>query len=81
MSDDRLKVAVLGGGSFGTALASIAADNGARVHQWMRDATLSNEINRDHRNRHRLGYRRFHPHPGRYLWTGWVQTAIRPQLR
>ncbi|MDI4639236.1 MULTISPECIES: NAD(P)H-dependent glycerol-3-phosphate dehydrogenase [Halomonadaceae] len=54
MSDDRLKVAVLGGGSFGTALASIAADNGARVHQWMRDATLANEINRDHRNRHYL---------------------------
>ncbi|WP_304525955.1 NAD(P)H-dependent glycerol-3-phosphate dehydrogenase [Halomonas sp. I5-271120] len=54
MSDDRLKVAVLGGGSFGTALASIAADNGARVHQWMRDASLANEINRDHRNSHYL---------------------------
>ncbi|WP_136253004.1 NAD(P)H-dependent glycerol-3-phosphate dehydrogenase [Onishia niordana] len=54
MSDDRLKVAVLGGGSFGTALASIAADNGAQVHQWMRDVALADEINRDHRNRHYL---------------------------
>ncbi|WP_458525449.1 NAD(P)H-dependent glycerol-3-phosphate dehydrogenase [Onishia taeanensis] len=54
MSDDRLKVAVLGGGSFGTALASIAADNGARVHQWLRDTALADEINRDHRNSHYL---------------------------
>ena len=37
-------VAVLGGGSFGTALASIAADNGARVRQWMRDETLVTQI-------------------------------------
>lgn len=50
MSDDRSQVAVLGGGSFGTALASIAADNGADVRQWLRDAALADEINRDHRN-------------------------------
>ncbi|GGX96433.1 glycerol-3-phosphate dehydrogenase [NAD(P)+] [Litchfieldella qijiaojingensis] len=50
MSEDRLRVAVLGGGSFGTALASIAADNGAEVRQWLRDAALVAEINRDHRN-------------------------------
>ncbi|MDN3558027.1 NAD(P)H-dependent glycerol-3-phosphate dehydrogenase [Halomonas maura] len=50
MPDDRLRVAVLGGGSFGTALASIAADNGAVVHQWLRDDELATEINRDHRN-------------------------------
>lgn len=50
MSDERLQVAVLGGGSFGTALASIAADNGADVRQWLRDAELVAEINRDHRN-------------------------------
>lgn len=43
-------VAVLGGGSFGTALASIAADNGARVRQWMRDETLVAQINQEHRN-------------------------------
>jgi len=50
MSDDSPKVAVLGGGSFGTALASIAADNGARVRQWLRDAELVSTINREHRN-------------------------------
>lgn len=50
MSDERLRVAVLGGGSFGTALASIAADNGADVRQWLRDAELAAEINRVHRN-------------------------------
>ncbi|MBZ9560185.1 MULTISPECIES: NAD(P)H-dependent glycerol-3-phosphate dehydrogenase [unclassified Modicisalibacter] len=50
MSDDRLKVAVLGGGSFGTALTSIAADNGARVRQWLRDPELAATINREHRN-------------------------------
>ncbi len=43
-------IAVLGGGSFGTALASIAADNGARVRQWMRDETLVAQINQEHRN-------------------------------
>nr|WP_297458183.1 NAD(P)H-dependent glycerol-3-phosphate dehydrogenase [uncultured Halomonas sp.] len=50
MSDDRMRVAVLGGGSFGTALASIAADNGAGVRQWLRDDELAAEINRSHRN-------------------------------
>ncbi|WP_043530317.1 NAD(P)H-dependent glycerol-3-phosphate dehydrogenase [Litchfieldella xinjiangensis] len=50
MMEDRLRVAVLGGGSFGTALASIAADNGAEVRQWMRDPALVETINRDHRN-------------------------------
>ncbi|TFH85918.1 NAD(P)H-dependent glycerol-3-phosphate dehydrogenase [Billgrantia azerbaijanica] len=50
MSDQPMRVAVLGGGSFGTALASIAADNGAVVRQWLRDAALAEQINRDHRN-------------------------------
>jgi glycerol-3-phosphate dehydrogenase (NAD(P)+) len=50
MSDDPMRVAVLGGGSFGTALASIAADNGNRVCQWLRDPALAAQINREHRN-------------------------------
>ncbi|MGC3873581.1 NAD(P)H-dependent glycerol-3-phosphate dehydrogenase [Halomonas sp. GXIMD04776] len=45
-----LSVAVLGGGSFGTALASIAADNGGEVRQWMRDVELAAEITQEHRN-------------------------------
>ncbi|MFG6666782.1 NAD(P)H-dependent glycerol-3-phosphate dehydrogenase [Halomonas sp. HNIBRBA4712] len=50
MALEQIKVAVLGGGSFGTALASIAADNGARVSQWMRDSALVDQINEEHRN-------------------------------
>jgi glycerol-3-phosphate dehydrogenase (NAD(P)+) len=45
-----LSVCVLGGGSFGTAIASIAADNGASVTQWMRDAAQAKEVNTEHRN-------------------------------
>ena len=50
MAEQQINVAVLGGGSFGTALASIAADNGARVRQWMRDENLVAQINQEHRN-------------------------------
>ncbi|UYF98576.1 NAD(P)H-dependent glycerol-3-phosphate dehydrogenase [Halomonas sp. GD1P12] len=50
MALEQIKVAVLGGGSFGTALASIAADNGAQVCQWMRDEALVEQINTEHRN-------------------------------
>lgn len=44
------RVAVMGGGSFGTALASIAASGGASVRQWMRDPALVESINGCHRN-------------------------------
>ena len=47
---DKLAVTVLGGGSFGTALASIAADNGYTVTQWLRDDSLADEINEKKRN-------------------------------
>lgn len=50
MADKPMKVAVLGGGSFGTALASMAADNGFKVRQWLRDSALAAQINREHRN-------------------------------
>ena len=50
MAEQQSNVAVLGGGSFGTALASIAADNGANVRQWLRDEALVAQINREHRN-------------------------------
>ena len=36
MTEQRA-IAVLGGGSFGTAVANLLAENGHRVHQWMRD--------------------------------------------
>lgn len=47
---DTHRVAVLGGGSFGTALANIVADNGHQVVLWLRNAERANEINRTHRN-------------------------------
>ena len=37
-------VAVLGGGSFGTAMTKVLAENGHRVHFWMRDAGQVEEI-------------------------------------
>lgn len=37
-------VAVLGGGSFGTAMTKVLAENGHRVHFWMRDADQVEEI-------------------------------------
>lgn len=41
---------VLGGGSWGTALASIIAGHGYRTLLWMRDAELAEVINTTHRN-------------------------------
>ncbi|MCM0611979.1 NAD(P)H-dependent glycerol-3-phosphate dehydrogenase [Marinobacter sediminum] len=37
-------VAVLGGGSFGTAMAKVLGENGHRVHFWMRDEAQVEEI-------------------------------------
>ncbi|MCK7548464.1 NAD(P)H-dependent glycerol-3-phosphate dehydrogenase [Marinobacter koreensis] len=37
-------VAVLGGGSFGTAMTKVLAENGHRVHFWMRDPAQVEEI-------------------------------------
>lgn len=48
------RVAILGGGSFGTALANIVADNGHEVCLWLRNAERAAEINHEHRNRHYL---------------------------
>ena len=45
-----IKIAVLGGGSFGTVLANISAREGSEVYQWMRDANQAETINSKHRN-------------------------------
>jgi len=37
-------VAVLGGGSFGTAMAKVLGENGHRVHFWMRDPAQVQEV-------------------------------------
>jgi glycerol-3-phosphate dehydrogenase (NAD(P)+) len=54
MSTHHLRVAVLGGGSFGTALANIIADNGHDVLLWLRNSERAEAINREHVNREYL---------------------------
>lgn len=51
------RATVLGGGSFGTAIANILADNGNAVSLWMRDDERVKEINAIHENtRYLPGY-------------------------
>ena len=45
-----IKAAVIGGGSFGTAIASILAANKIETRQWMRNPEVANAINTDHQN-------------------------------
>lgn len=45
-----VKVAVLGAGSWGTALGKLLAENGHRVLLWARDAQEADAINRDRTN-------------------------------
>ena len=44
------KVSVIGGGSFGTVLANIAAQNGHDVMFWMRSSQVVDDVNRQHEN-------------------------------
>ena len=44
------KVAVIGGGSFGTAIANIITDNGHDTCQWMRTSARVKEVNELHTN-------------------------------
>ncbi len=46
-----VKVAVLGGGSFGTAISNIAAENGHQVYQWMRSKESVEEIKLTRQNK------------------------------
>ncbi|MBY4676939.1 NAD(P)H-dependent glycerol-3-phosphate dehydrogenase [Marinobacterium arenosum] len=41
---DSKRIAVLGGGSFGTIIANVAAENGHQVRLWMRDQARADEI-------------------------------------
>lgn len=45
-----MKVAVIGAGAWGTALASVAAENGHDVVMWAREEHVVNEINTVHTN-------------------------------
>ncbi|MBU7455097.1 NAD(P)H-dependent glycerol-3-phosphate dehydrogenase [Leuconostoc fallax] len=44
------KMAVLGAGSWGTALANTAAENGTEVHLWTHNPKQADEINQNHTN-------------------------------
>jgi glycerol-3-phosphate dehydrogenase (NAD(P)+) len=45
-----MKIGVIGGGAWGTALAQVAAADGAPVTLWARESDVVAAINRDHRN-------------------------------
>ena len=49
-----LRVAVLGGGSFGTAMANTAVRNGCDTMIWIRDEAIAKEINATHVNKRYL---------------------------
>lgn len=53
-SNTGLRVTVLGGGSFGTAMANTAVRNGCDTMIWIRDAHTADEINRTHINQRYL---------------------------
>ncbi|TRX74331.1 NAD(P)H-dependent glycerol-3-phosphate dehydrogenase [Pseudomonas mangiferae] len=50
MTEQQRPVAVLGGGSFGTAIANLLAANGQRVWQWMRDPEQAAAIRANREN-------------------------------
>lgn len=54
-------ITVLGGGSFGTALADISAVNGHKVVQWVRSEAQAQEINHFHTNTHYLSDFKINP--------------------
>ncbi|MEH6550883.1 MAG: NAD(P)H-dependent glycerol-3-phosphate dehydrogenase [Pseudomonadales bacterium] len=45
------RIAVIGGGSFGTALASLMGSNKHTVQLWLRDEVVADAINREHCNK------------------------------
>ena len=50
LQSDKVKICVLGGGSFGTAMATCAARNGHTVSLYVRDPVQAESINTEHRN-------------------------------
>ncbi|MDX1694647.1 MAG: NAD(P)H-dependent glycerol-3-phosphate dehydrogenase [Ketobacteraceae bacterium] len=58
MASGPLNISVLGGGSFGTAIANISADNGHNVSLWMRNEDQVEEIRTTNENsRYLPGYK------------------------
>ncbi|KVV08467.1 MULTISPECIES: NAD(P)H-dependent glycerol-3-phosphate dehydrogenase [Pseudomonas] len=60
MTEQRA-IAVLGGGSFGTAVANLLAENGHHVRQWMRDPQQAEAIRLNRENPRYLKGIKIHP--------------------
>lgn len=58
---EQQPIAVLGGGSFGTAIANLLAENGQRVMLWMRDQEQAEAIRLNHENPRYLKGIKIHP--------------------
>ena len=54
MSTSPQKATVIGGGSFGTAIANILAENDFIVNQWMRNEQTILDVNNEHENKQYL---------------------------
>jgi glycerol-3-phosphate dehydrogenase (NAD(P)+) len=71
---DMKNVAVLGGGSFGTVIANIIAENGHPVYFWMRSAELTEQVNNSRENPQYLPGYKLH---ARVTATNNMATAVR----
>ncbi|GGU74431.1 glycerol-3-phosphate dehydrogenase [NAD(P)+] [Pseudomonas laurentiana] len=58
---EQQPVAVLGGGSFGTAVANLLAEHGVGVRQWMRDPEQAEAMRRNRENPRYLKGVKLHP--------------------
>ncbi len=47
---DKVKIAVIGGGAFGTAMCTMAARAGHEVHLYVRDESQAETLNRTRKN-------------------------------
>ena len=54
MASSSRHIAVLGGGSFGTAICNMVAGNGHHATLWLRNESRAREINEQHRNSYYL---------------------------
>lgn len=58
---EQQPIAVLGGGSFGTAVANLLGENGHRVRQWMRDPAQAEAMRTERENPRYLKGIKLHP--------------------
>lgn len=59
---EALKIAVLGGGSFGTTICNLIAESGSRPTLWLRSQERADEINQQHKNSYYLADFKLNPH-------------------